>query len=547
MIRAFLAFMLCVGMAVPAQADWHEASSEHFVVYADDSAKDVQRFAEMLERYHAAMSLITGRKPESPSPSNRVTIFAVGSERDIRKLAGGSKTIAGFYIPRAGASRAFVPDIRLRGSDTDFSMIVLMHEYAHHFLISSSRFGMPRWMSEGAAEFFASASFGRDGSMNIGKPAIHRAAELAFARDVPLRELLDHELYEAKRGKRYDAFYGRSWLLYHYLVFEESRAGQLAAYWKAVREGEPSLTAAEAAFGDLDELERALELYRAQRRMYNFKLTPEQVPIGPVTVRKVSDGMDEMLPVIIRSQRGVNEEQAAELLPDARKVAAKFPGDAGVLAALAEAEFDAGNDAEAIAAADRAIAIDPSIANAYVQKGYALFRMAEDADDQEAAYARAMEPFSALNRIENDHPLPLIYFYRSFVYRGAEPSETARHALERAAQLAPFDKSLWLNAALMQLREGKIAIARSSLEPLASDPHGGSMSAAVQQLLEVLEDAPEGEPFEANLSFGDEDEGIADDGDGGDPSPDGGDEPADGADEAAVEDEPAEPDAGDAG
>ncbi len=537
MIRAFLAFALCAGMAVPAQADWHEASSEHFVVYADDSAKDVQRFAEMLERYHAAMSLITGRSTEPPSPSNRVTIFAVGSDRQIRKLAGGSKTIAGFYIPRAGASRAFVPDIRLRGRNTDFSMIVLLHEYAHHFLISSSRFAMPRWMSEGGAEFFASASFDKDGSMNIGKPAIHRAAELAYARDVPLRELLDHELYEANRGKKYDAFYGRSWLLFHYLRFEESRAGQLNAYWQAIREGQSSLEAAEMAFGDLDELEDELENYSKARKMFNYRLPPERVPIGPVAVREVSEGLGEMLPIIIRSQRGVNKEEAAEVLVDAREVAAEYPGDAGVLAALAEAEYDAGNDAEAISAADRAIAIDPSITNSYVQKGYALFRMAEDADDQEAAYARAMEPFSALNGIENDHPLPLVYYYRSFVYRGAEPNETARHALERAAQLAPFDKSLWLNAAMMQLREGKIAIARSSLEPLANDPHGGGMAVMVQRLIEALEDAPEGVPFDADLSFGDDEYDT----------PADGDEPGDGASGDVGDDEPVDPPAGDAG
>ncbi|WP_221559825.1 hypothetical protein [Qipengyuania qiaonensis] len=46
----FLAAFAALILAVPAQADWYRADSDHFVIYADDSEKDVARFAEMLER-----------------------------------------------------------------------------------------------------------------------------------------------------------------------------------------------------------------------------------------------------------------------------------------------------------------------------------------------------------------------------------------------------------------------------------------------------------------------------------------------------------------
>src|SRR5687768_1437546 len=90
-----------------ARADWLEASSPHFVVYADDSERDIRRFSEQLERYHDAMTVVTGQTLPPPSPSNRVTVFVVKSEREIQRLAG-SRVIAGFYIPRAGGSVAFV-------------------------------------------------------------------------------------------------------------------------------------------------------------------------------------------------------------------------------------------------------------------------------------------------------------------------------------------------------------------------------------------------------------------------------------------------------
>ncbi len=369
--RLFASLLLTFAFlgSVPARADWYEASSDHFVIYADDSEKDIRRYAQNLERFHAAMELLTRRKVEKPSPSNRVVIFAVGSQRDVRKLSGRkSRYVAGFYRPRAGASRAFVQDIRHKSGYPDFSTIVLLHEYAHHFLISQSRFGMPRWLNEGAAEFFASASFPSKGGIQIGLPAQHRANELFNSADVSIYELLDHELYERNRGKGYDAFYGRSWLLYHYLTFNEDRQGQLSKYQAEVLSGLSSHEAGKKAFGDLDQHEKELRSY-LRKRMPGLGLAPERLPIGEVTLRKLPKGEAEMMPIRIRSQRGVDKETAAEVLADARKVAAKYPSDAGVLSALAEAEYDAGNDAEAIAAADAAIAIDPARTNPYVQKG----------------------------------------------------------------------------------------------------------------------------------------------------------------------------------
>ncbi len=492
-IAAFIAVLA----APAANAAWYEAQSDNFVIYADDSERDIRRFSENLERYHRAMEIITGRTVAPPSPSNRVVIFVVGNQRQLRRvLDTRSRSIGGMYIPRAGASRAYVQDIRNRsGGYPHFSTVILLHEYAHHFLISTSRFAMPRWMSEGAAEFFASAIFNRDGSISIGLPAQHRANELYFADPVSVHELFDPELYEARRGRGYDAFYGRSWLLYHFLQFTPSRTGQMNEYWNKVRAGENGLEAAEEVFGDLDVLQLEVENYMRSRGLQNFGISAENLPIGEVTLRRLSRGEAEMMPIRMASQRGVTRERALELLEDARDVAREYPSDAGVLAALAESEYDAGNDAEAIAAADAAMAIDPARTNPYVQKGFALFRMAAEADDPDAAYAAAMGPMQDLNARENDHPIPLIYFYRSYIERGEEPSDNARAALERAAVLAPFDQNLWLQVAIMQAGEGKIDIARASLEPLTANPHGGRTAIIASAMVEALEDVAEGEQF----------------------------------------------------
>ena len=495
---ALLIGLLC--LPTPAWAEWYEATSDHFVIYADDREKDVREFAENLERYHSALNYLNNQAGEKPTPSNRVTIFVVGKQRDIRELAGtDNRNIAGFYIPRAGGSKAFVQDIRFTNGQPDFSLIVLLHEYAHHYFIANSSFAMPRWQSEGSAEFFASAMFGKDGSVSVGRIAYHRFGELRFADEVTLEELLDHELYERNKSKKYDSFYGRSWLLYHHLVFSPARTGQLRQYQLNIRNGMSSPDAARAAFGDLKQLERDLEIYQKQRSWTVFKLDPDKITTGPITLRALSEGEAAMMPVRIRSQRGVNAEQAAEVLIDARKVAALFPDDPGVLTALAEAEFDAGNDAAAIIAADKAIAADPARKNAYVQKGYALFRMAENADDQEAAFKQAMVPFTTLNKLENDHPLPLIYYYRSYAQRSIEPPVQAKRALIRASELAPFDKGLRFQAAMLHALDGRISVARSSLKSLANDPHGGRGAQIASRMLAALDKSEEGKPFRPPL------------------------------------------------
>lgn len=484
----FLLALCPLALSAAAHGEWMEASSPHFVVYADDSERDVTKFSEELELYHEAMEVMTGLKLPDPSPSNRVTVFVVSSARAVQKLYGGdARYIGGFYLPRAGRSLAIVPQVQLLKGPQAQSMITLMHEYAHHFLISNSTLPTPRWMGEGAAEFFASAEFPGDGGISVGMPAYQRAGELFWAKDVKVSQLLDPSAYDQGAHKGFDAFYGKSWLLYHYLTLGGERPGQLRKYVSLIAQGESSPQAGRDAFGDLDQLERDLDKYLNQSKMLSAKFAPGKLPIGHVSVRQLTAGEGAMMPLTIRSRRGVTREQALELVAEARKVAAAYPKDPGVLAELAEAEYDAGNDAAAIAAADGALAADPKRVNAYVQKGMALFRQAADSDDRDKAYTAAIGPFVALNKLENDNPLPLVFYFRSFAERGVKPPDQAVLGLMRAAELAPFDLGLRLNLAEYQIAAGDYASARANLVPIAFDPHGSPISAGARTLIERID------------------------------------------------------------
>ncbi|MGL5838835.1 MAG: hypothetical protein ACRCY3_10085 [Sphingorhabdus sp.] len=224
MLRIFAFTFLLFATAGSVRADWHEASSDHFLVIADQNERDVREFTERLERFHSAMLFVLGREDAKPSPSNRVTIYVVRSGSQVRKLAGDkSGFIQGFYQARAGGSLAFTSRVESQGKDVTQSEQVLLHEYAHHIMHGTSEWATPRWLSEGFAEFFSTARFEKDGGVSLGLPAHHRAAELFYAKNVPIEALLDAKEYNKIKTKTYDEFYGRSWLLYHYLQLSGKR------------------------------------------------------------------------------------------------------------------------------------------------------------------------------------------------------------------------------------------------------------------------------------------------------------------------------------
>jgi tetratricopeptide (TPR) repeat protein len=480
--------------ALPAHAKWHESSSDHFVIYADQNPESIRKFSERLERYHGAMSYFLQLNTKKPSPSSRVTIYVVRDKAEVRKLFGGdNKFVAGFYIPRAGGSMAIIPKVESGDSEWNLSgEDILYHEYAHHFMYGASSQSYPLWLSEGFAEFYAKTKFEKDGAVGLGLPATQRAMELAFSVNVPIERLLDTKAYRANKSKAYDEFYGRSWSLFHYLAFEESRKGQLSKYLQLINQRTPELEAAKTAFGDLAALDKELARYLRQSRLKYVKIEPAALKVGTITVRALDAGEAAIMPVQIRSKRGVNKESAPELLPDARKIAAQFPQNAAVMAALSEAEYDAGNVIEAIAAANAALAIDPNTINAHLQKSFAMARQAEaisDPNERRKAWKAVRDQLVKINEIENDHPLPLMHYFLTFVRSGAKPTANAVQGLEWALELAPYDIALRFNVARQQMIERRFDDVVQTLGPVANNPHKIEMAEAAQKLIDLAETA----------------------------------------------------------
>ncbi|HET9862542.1 MAG TPA: hypothetical protein VFP37_03805 [Steroidobacteraceae bacterium] len=156
-------------------------------------------------------------------------------------------------------------------------------------------------------------------------------------------------------------------------------------------------------------------------------------------------------------------------------------------AELAEAEFDAGDDEAAIRAADKALAAEPGNMTALIQKGYALTRIARETKT-EASWLAARKHFVSVNKIENDHPIPLIYYYLSFVEQDMEPSKAALDGLEWALDLAPYDAGVRMMVANRQMHDKRFAAAIRTISPLAYHPHLPEDNPAIALLQKAREE-----------------------------------------------------------
>jgi tetratricopeptide (TPR) repeat protein len=485
---AWLALLLC--LPGPALAEWREASSRHFLVYSEGSAESLREFAAKLEKFDKAMRLRLGFADEDLGAGNRVTVYVVDNIAAVQRLARAKNSgIAGFYSGRAGGSIAVVPRISGTGSRTDLDpATILLHEYSHHMMLQSAAAAYPAWFREGFAEFYSTARFEKDGSMGFGAAANHRAWGLVGMSPLPIELLFDPGRRRLTRLEWEATIYGRGWLLTHYLTFDRARAGQLTAYLNAINSGKGSLEAARSAFGDLKVLDRELKTYLNRRMIPYLPLKAELLGVQPVSLRTLRPGEIAIMDLWIRSQVGVTRQDAGRVAQEMRKAAAPWPNDPAVQAALAEAEFDAGDLAAADAAAARAIAADPKNVDALIYRARIAFQRAEaTAKGDESAWKAVRRLVGQANRVDPNHPEPLILYYRSFAAQGVAPTKLAVEGLLQAFALAPQDSGLRMNAARQLLVDGKAAEARRALAPIAYDPHGGALGQAVASVIAKLD------------------------------------------------------------
>jgi tetratricopeptide (TPR) repeat protein len=474
--------------AGPANAAWQVAKSKHFIIYSNDRPKAVQEFATRLERFDQAARILLRMDDPVVGDGNRVTVFVMPTIKDVQKLAGDS-FLAGFYTGRASGSLAYVAK---SDDETDLSTgTILFHEYAHHLMMQQLDQPYPEWYVEGFAEFLSVPVFGRDGSVGLGVAPQHRGWGLFNEKPMPIEALVGETYGDTEKlsDAQRESIYGRGWLLTHYLTRETKRAGQFDRYMAAISRGSPPLAAAQAAFGDLKQLDKELDAYLHRNEIVGFKIGAEQIHPAPVEVQPLSDGAASVIMLRARIDYGLKGPELDQAAAQVRAIEARFPGDETVERTLAEVELDAGHAEAAEAAADRAIKAAPGTSEPLILKGRAMALRAEklDGDARGKLFDQARDTFIAANKLDTENPEPLMEFYSAFLSEGIRPNENAIAALHYASDLAPQDAGVRLNSAIAYLREGKPKEARKTLVPVAYSPHAAEAATIARRMIAKID------------------------------------------------------------
>lgn len=463
-------------LAAPANAAWHQASSKHFIIYGDMPAGEMKEYAEKLEKFDAAARLIRSMNDPVVGDGNRVQVLVVSSMLDVNRLYGQADAgVGGYYMGLVSGPIIVTPEkIRRLNTRTDKidPEVVFFHEYTHHLQLQSTNTPMPSWLSEGFAEFMGNPVFGEDGSIGIGAPATTRAEQLLQGRWAPISDLLEGNAYTLGYSGFSIQNYAQGWLLNHYLAFEPTRKGQIDKYVAAISNGQNALVAARAAFGDLGELEIQLRSYLRQKSLPYLKIDSTKLKIAPVTVTELSPGAQEVMPYRIHTKTGYGSVSVDHVLGKVRPIANRYPTDPLVQRTLAEAEFDAENYDESIAAAEAALRIAPKSTEALIYKGRSLLAKAKKANDA-ALFAEARKEFLAANKLDPEDPEPLYLYYRTYRAANTTAPEPAIEALQYATILAPRDYYPAIQLVTEHLRQNNLKAAAAALKPLAYLPHAG--------------------------------------------------------------------------
>lgn len=477
-----LLWMLALALALPgaARAEWYEAKTKHFIVYSDGGQEELRKFATQVEKFDAAVRVVRKMADPPLGDHGRLTVYVLKDAAAVARMYGGGRSsVAGFYSPRASGSIAFVHRERGSGTPEEYRKFqlnadtVFFHEYFHHMMLSDAHVPLPRWVVEGFAEFFATATVESDGSVLFGRAANHRSSGLYSIPDVSLEEMLGNSFGKLSDEGTHE-LYARSWLLTHYLYSSVPRRGQLDAYLAGIQAGKPAIVAAREAFGDLKLLDKELNKYLSSKDLAGYVVPAGRIAIGDVQVRKMSASEAEIMPVRMRSDRGVDEKAAAAVVKQARAIGAKHPNDPFVQGVLAEAEHDVGDHAAAIAAADRALAVNPKDVQALIYKGRSL--MAQGKTDPKAAdWSKVRSWFARANRIEPEFAEPLMLYYETYGAQGIQAPEAAIEGLLYAVLLAPGDQGLRMSAVVELIERKRLEEAKATFVPIAYDPHLGAL------------------------------------------------------------------------
>ncbi len=372
----------------------------------------------------------------------------------------------------------------MRGKSDD----ILLHEYGHHFMAQNSDGLYPGWLSEGFAEYFATATVSDRGKAAIGLPDPGRQYALQQNRWLPMDQLLRAKgSFDIDDRTARGMYYAQSWALTHWLLADAARQQKMALYLAAINGGQDAVEAWQAIYRITPEqLTTQLRAYSRGRLNYKELDVPPLTP--EITVTALSPAADAvLLPMIKARSPNPADVDVPALLATLRAAATRYPDDPLALVAVARAETRWGDAAAAETALNRALEHKSDDTEGLLLMADIVKERGEMAEDEAERVRHLRQAQGFLRRaLEADPTDYRVYAALARIRRSASDYPTANDLLtwEQAVRYAPQVPSISGDAAIAMLQGGLYDEAVVLLTPLINNPHGGP---GVQQARELLE------------------------------------------------------------
>jgi hypothetical protein len=486
---AGLALAPLAGAQTVRQGRWLRLETANFVVYSAASEARTREEIAAVEGFHALLSKIIPRKQPS---TLKLPIYMTGNDEDFRDVAPwADRDVMGFVHYSAEQilavsslhknverQRDMQKNVRAMDART-----VLLHEYAHHYIMANNRVTYPSWYNEGIAEFLSTADFVEDGVL-VGKFTAARATWLANAPWLNITIFLTanpNELSNEKQGQ----FYAQAWLAAHYLFQAPERAEGFDRYITALHDGADPMAAFEPAFG--------ITAQAFDKELRDYKNKPLKFgKVAGITANASIEMKGERLPVaadnLLMPLANVScarpTRYAMGSVAAIRNQPRKLEADPFAIRARATAEIWYGDLGEARKLLDRLLVTDTQNAETQHLSGLCDLRAAYRTKDA-ALFKKARGAFASAQKIDATRANSLFRYVECGVQEaGGRFDDHFADVAFMTYRLAPQVDGYAQALALALIQQKRFADAVLVLRPQIADSHD-SNKALPQALMEA--------------------------------------------------------------
>jgi tetratricopeptide (TPR) repeat protein len=279
-------FSALCGSAFASPEQWVEVSSPHFTVITDSTDQQARHTLDQFERMRWMFhTLFPNLDLDLSLP---VIVVAAKDRKTFQSLEPAVNPGKGPLNPTG---------LFLKTPDRNYFLLRLDAEGEHPFAtvyreytrlqFSNASEWLPLWLNEGFTEFFQNTQF-HNKDVLLGDPNMDDILYLRQNQLLPLATLFKVDVSSPySQEQKGSVFSAESWALTHYLEAADRQKGthRVPDYMALVSRNEDPAIAAEKAFGDLKQLQLALESYIHESSYKQVVLSSAAAPLDEASYR----------------------------------------------------------------------------------------------------------------------------------------------------------------------------------------------------------------------------------------------------------------------